>query len=75
MAVRLLLGSGTWRVVGDADGAHRDGGFFMITRSCPHPQPPYVVLTLLATEVVMAEVHRDGVPVDYVLGAGKAPTT
>ena len=71
MAVRVVLTSGERRVLPEADGAHIDGIFFLITRATDTPRQR-VVVTLSAQHVILAEIVRDGEVVDYVAGAGRA---
>lgn len=68
MAVRLLLASGDQRVL-EADGAHMDGPFFLVTRWDSNLNRRQTVLTLRSQDVVSAEIEKDGV-VEFVLGAG-----
>jgi hypothetical protein len=72
MAVRLFLSSGRLRDL-EADGAHMDGPFFMVTRWDARLQRAQKVLTLRSCDVVSAEVQNDGETTDYVLGAGVTP--
>jgi len=67
MAVRVLLKSGEWRVVPDADGARLGHSFFLITRR--YHDGVETVLTLRAENVVRAEIERDGAVTEYVPGA------
>ena len=57
MAVRVLLTTGEQRVV-EADGAHVEGAFFVITRSFPSLQRVETVLTLWAENVVGPTLRR-----------------
>jgi hypothetical protein len=73
MAVRLFLSSGTERVLETADAARLDEPFFIITRWHPEIRQLETVLTLRAEDVVAAEVLKNGVRVDYVVGRGPPP--
>ena len=68
MAVRLFLPSGARREL-DADGAHMDGPFFLVTRWDARLERTQTVLTLRFEDVVSAEVVKDGVSVEFVSGA------
>jgi len=70
MAVKLLLSSGAQRIVEDADSARLDGAFFIINRWYPDLNRTETVLTLRADDVVAAEIVKDGIVTDCVLGAG-----
>ena len=61
--VKLYLTSGERRTV-DADGAHLDDTFFIVTLS------GYTVLTLWAQQVERADIEKDGVVTESVPGAG-----
>jgi hypothetical protein len=73
MAVRLFLASGGQRDIDDADGAQMDGPFFLVTRWDPYQERRRTVLTLRAKDIVSAEILKDGVSVEFVLGAGLTP--
>ena len=73
MAVRLFLASGAQRNVVEADGAHMDGPFFLVTRWDARLQCRQTVLTMRSQDVVSAEIEKDGVSVELVLGAGDKP--
>jgi hypothetical protein len=73
MAVRLFLSSGTERVLETADAARLDEPFFIITRWHSEIRQLETVLTLRAEDVVAAEVLKNGVRVDYVVGRGPPP--
>ena len=68
--VRLFLTSGAERIVDTADAARVDGPFFVITRRNPGREQVDTVLTLRTQDVVAAEIVKDGVVIDYVLGGG-----
>ena len=70
MAVKLFLASGLRRDLAEADGAHMDGPFFMVTRWDARLERSQTVLTLRACDVVSAEIWKDGVCIEFVLGAG-----
>ncbi len=70
MAVRLILASGVRRVLVEADGAHIDGPFFMVTRWDARLQCKQTILTLRSQDVVSADILKDGVSTEIVLGAG-----
>ena len=70
MAVRVYLTSGAQRIVEMADGAHLDDPFFLITLSSPGQRAAQTILTLWATQVVVAEIETEGVVTDRVLGLG-----
>jgi hypothetical protein len=55
-------------MVPTADGARADGPFFVITR--PHTGSGRIetILTLRTQDVVAAEILKDGVVIDRVLG-------
>jgi hypothetical protein len=57
-------------MVAAADGVRLDDPFFLITQSAPGQRHAYTVLTLLAKQVVAADVETDGVVTDRVLGLG-----
>ena len=71
MAVKVLLTSGAHRVI-DADEVRVSGPFFLLTQSYPHVGRARTILTLLAKDVVVAEIEKDGVVTDYVPGRGLA---
>ena len=73
MAVRLFLASGARRDLIDADGAHMDGPFFLITRWDARLERTQTTLTLRSEAVVSAEICEEGVSVEFVLGAGVNP--
>ena len=73
MAVRLFLASGVRRLLVEADGAHMDGPFFMVTRWDARLQCRQTVLTMRSQDVVSAEIETDGASVELVLGAGVNP--
>ena len=72
MAVRLFLSSGTQRTIEAADAAHLDGAFFLVTRRDPGTGGVDTLLTLPSTDVRAAEIRKNGVRTDYVLGRGQA---
>ena len=74
MAVRLFLSSGTQRAIDAADSAHLDDAFFKVTKRDPGTGRVDTLLTLRSTEVFVAEVLRDGVVTDLILGRGQAST-
>lgn len=74
MAVKLYLLSGSQRMLDNADSARLDDGFFVVTRRDPTTGRVNTLLTLRSEDVVAAEVLKDGVLVDYVLGRGESPT-
>jgi hypothetical protein len=74
MAVRLLLSSGTERVVEAADSVRLDGPFFLVSRSYPDLNRAETVLTLRSEDVIGAEVLKDGMRIAYVRGAAKGAT-
>jgi hypothetical protein len=66
--VRLFLTAGQQRIVEQADAARLDGSFFVITKR-HHPSGRNdTVLTLRSQDVVGAEIVKDGVVTEYVLG-------
>lgn len=69
MAVRVFLASGGQRLLNDADGAHCEGPFFLVTRSYVDLDCVATVLTLLCKDVVMADVEKGGA-MERVLGTG-----
>ena len=71
-AVILFLASGDQRFV-EADDAHMDGPFFMVTRWDPRLQRIQTVLTLRSQDVVSAEIRNDDGTAEFVLGAGGVP--
>lgn len=71
MAVRVLLSSGERRIVEAADAA-RERIFFEITQK-RRAELTHTVLTLRASDVVGAEIVKDGKVVDYVVG-GAGPS-
>jgi hypothetical protein len=50
-----------------------DGPFFLITRWDARLARTQTVLTLRSPDVVSAEILKDGVSIDVVLGAGVTP--
>jgi hypothetical protein len=72
MDVILVLASGERRVL-EADGAHMEGPFFMVTRWDAGLQRSQTVVTLRSQDVVRAEIHRDADTVEVVLGAAVIP--
>ena len=72
MAVRLFLTSGARRDL-EADGAHMDRPFFLVTRWDADLKRRQTVVTLRSNDVVSAEILKDGVSVEVVLGAGVNP--
>jgi hypothetical protein len=73
MTVRLLLSSGTERTIETADSARLDDPFFIVTRRDPQTGHVYTLLTLRGVDVIAAEILKDGVRTDYVLGQGRHP--
>jgi hypothetical protein len=71
MAVTLFLSSGTQRIIEAADSARLDEAFFLVTRRDPGSARVDTLLTLRSIDVVAAEVLKDGVRTDYVLGRGQ----
>jgi hypothetical protein len=67
------LTSGGQRLVDNADGAHVSGAFFVITRRTAASAPGDTILTLLARDVVGAEIVKEGAVTEYVPGAGQRP--
>jgi hypothetical protein len=67
MPVRIILRSGDRRMVETADAARVSGPFFEVTQKYREGMI-HTVLTLRADDVVGAEILKDGVVVDYVLG-------
>ena len=59
MAVRLLLASGARRDLVEADGAHIDGPFFLLTRWDARLERTQTVLTLRSEGVVGAPTFCD----------------
>jgi hypothetical protein len=72
MVVTLFLSSGTQRIIEAADSAHLADAFFLVTKRDPGTGRVDTLLTLRSTDVVAAEVLKDGVRTDYVLGRGQA---
>ena len=76
MAVTVLFTSGAKRVVEAADDARVDADyFFTLTKWDERLQTAKVVLTLLASEVVWAEITTEGGPVRRVRGAAAGDGT
>jgi hypothetical protein len=71
MAVRLFLSSGGERTIDTADSARLDDAFFMVTSRDPDTGRLDTLLTLRSTDVVAAEVLKDGVRTHYILGRGQ----
>ena len=61
--------SGAERAI-EADEAHMDGPFFMLTRWHSGLLKSHTVLTLRSRDVVRAEIREDDGTTRYVLGAG-----
>jgi hypothetical protein len=74
-AVVLHLTSGDPRVLELADGARLSAPFFIVTRRYAHSGEIHTVLTLLATDVVSADILENSVRVEVVLGLGGASNT
>jgi hypothetical protein len=66
--VRLLLSSGTHRVVEHADSARVDGQFFIVSRWYPDLNRRETVLTLRSEDVVCAEIVVNGARTEDVVG-------
>jgi hypothetical protein len=47
-----------------------EGAFFTVTRWDPVTQEARTVMTVLAEQVIMAEIDKDGAMTEYVAGAG-----
>ena len=73
MAVILFLASGDQRVLDEADGAHMDGPFFVITRWDSRLQRTQTVVTMRSQDVVSAEIQKDDGTTEFVLGAAGLP--
>ncbi len=71
MAVRLHLSSGIVRLIVDADAARLDEPFFIVTRRNPLGEGEITVLTLLSSDVVAADVVKEGVKISQVCGSGR----
>jgi hypothetical protein len=72
--VVLHLSSGIQRTIEHADSAHVDGPFFIVTRWYQDLNRTETVLTLRSDDVVVAEIVKDGVKINCVLGSGEANT-
>ena len=75
MAVVLYLTSGDRRRPEQADGARLNDPFFIVARHYPEIAHTHTVLTILAKDVVAAEVLENDVRIDFVLGLGGPPKT
>jgi len=71
VAVKLFLTSGTERIVETADSAHSDDAFFVVTRRDTGTGRVDTLLTLRSSDVVGAEVLKDGVRTAYIPGRGQ----
>ena len=69
--MRVFLTSGERRVVAEADGAHIDDGFFLLTRRRDNQQRLETLLTLWAGHVIEAQIEKDGVVIERVPGRGR----
>ena len=72
--VILLLASGIQRTIEHADSACVDGPFFSVTRWYQDLNRRETVLTLRSDDVVAAEIVKDGVSINCVLGGGEPKT-
>jgi hypothetical protein len=73
MAVRILLTSGGRRTIDEADSAHLEHPFFLVTRRDPLTGRVETVLTLRSSDVIGAEILENGVKKDFVPGGGHSP--
>ena len=71
-SVVLLLSSGERHTIQHADAARMEGPFFVVSRWYADLNRRHTVLTLRSQDVIGAEILKDGVRVDYVLGQGEA---
>jgi len=74
MAVRLFLASGGQRTIADADSAHADDAFFVVTRHDRNTGRVDTLLTLRSIDVVTAEIVRNGITIERVRGRGEPST-
>jgi hypothetical protein len=72
--VILHLASGVQRTIEHADSAHVDGPFFIVTRWYQDLNRRETVLTLRSDDVVAADIVKDGVRINGVLGSGEPKT-
>jgi hypothetical protein len=68
--VRIFLASGAQRTIEAADSARLHGAFFIINQWYPDLNRMDTILTFRADDVVAAEIIKDGVVTDCILGTG-----